>query len=74
MSLYIKVPLLLIAISLFAYIFLSRHLLKKYNAKGEKTFGFIYNMTYINLLQYKFTSKTKEFFTNFIQALKDSGV
>jgi hypothetical protein len=73
-SLYIKVPLLLVAISLFAYIFLSPHLLKKYNAKGEKTFGFTYDMPYINLIQYKFTSKTKEFFSNFVQALKDSGV
>ena len=73
-SMFVKVPLLIVAVSLFVNIFLSRHLLKKYNVKGEETFGFIYDMTYINLLQYKFTSKTKEFFANFLQALKDSGV
>jgi len=73
-SLFVKVPLLLVTVLLFTCIFLSKYLLKKYNNKGENAFGFTYDIVYVNLFQYKFTNKTKEFFTNFIQALKDSGV
>jgi len=67
-------PLIIISVGLFASIFVSRHLLKKFNAKGAATFGFQYNMTYINLFQYNFKSKTKELFSSFIQALIDAGV
>lgn len=73
-NLFVKVPILIITTGLFVCIFLSRYLLKKYNIKGESNFGFQYDIVYINLFQYKFTSKTKEFFSNFVQALKDSGV
>ncbi|MBU1093972.1 MAG: hypothetical protein KKH01_05880 [Firmicutes bacterium] len=73
-SSFVKMPLIIISIGLFASIFVSRYLLKKYNVKGEAAFGFQYNMTYINLFQYKFKSKTKELFSSFIQALIDAGV
>lgn len=73
-SLHVKMMLYIVSIGLFVCMFLSKYLLKRYNSKGKAAFGFQYNMTYINLFQYQFKSKTKELFSSIIQALIDVGV
>lgn len=71
---FIRLIPLFISIGLLILIFLTRGLLKKHNTNGINVFGFQYEMAYINRFQYKFRSKTKEFFVSCIQAIIDSGI
>lgn len=71
---YYRLLPLLISATFLILIFVFRRLLNNHNQQGVLNFGFHYEMTYIRQFQYRFTSKTKEFFSSFIQAFLDSGL